>query len=624
MVGWRDRLALTAQRNRQEIVRAKLSRRELTRLGLLTAGGALIAKPGLSARVTSATDGKLNADDRLLSSADAFPASPPARPWVQPMPRIPVKPKTNPAVMQGGAPDGTTVVEAATARINHQFFTFDPKTGAYGGRFPPRRFYEFFLQEAQAQLHPNYGPTTIWGFDGRYPGPLLQATIGEPVLLRIHNRLPSVKKPVDFGIAEFATHLHNAHTPSESDGFPTDTVNSVNDPNSVNPGGFKDYHYLSAYPGFSASPSSVGDSREGLGSLWYHDHHIDFTAQNVYKGMAGPYVIHDELDTGDETTGLRLPSGAYDVPIFFNDFLFDRHFQLVFDLFNLDGILGDRFTANGAIQPFFDVDKRRYRLRLYNPGPSRWTEFSLFDGKSFLPFWQISNDGNLLPQAVRVTSVRLPVAARVDIIVDFSKYAASRLYLVNRLEQVNGRGPTGKILTPGIPYLQFNIGTAAPDHSRDPADQSLGPYKLRELPDPDLNLLLAQAKKLKTRVFKFGRGNGQWNINGQLWDENSILADPPQDSEEVWVFQNGGGGWAHPIHAHFEECRILERNGVAPQPNASVDGRIEYSRTDVVPLANNFEYRLLFRFRDMRGRYVMHCHNVVHEDHAMMLRFDIV
>lgn len=622
MVGWRDRLALTAQRNRQEIVRAKLSRREMVRLGLLTAGGSLIAKHGLSAGVTTSSDGQLNGDGRTLFSVDNVPPSPRARPWAQPMPRILPKATTTPGAMTGGPPDGTTVVDG-TLRINHQFFTFNPETG-YAGRFPPRRFYELFLQEAQVKVHPDYGPTTIWGFDGTYPGPLLKATIGEPVLLRIHNHLPSVNKPVDFGIAEFATHLHNAHTPSESDGFPTDMVNSINDPIAVNPLGFKDYHYLSAYPGFSASASATGDPREGLGTLWYHDHHVDFTAQNVYKGMAGPYLIADEIDTGDETTGVRLPSGEFDVPIFFNDFLFDRDFQLVFDLFNLDGILGDRFTANGAIQPFFDVARRRYRLRLYNPGPSRWIEVALFDGKNFLPFWQVSNDGNLLPQAVQVTSVRLPTAARVDIVIDFGKIDATRLYLVNRLEQVNGRGPTFKILTPGIPLLQLNVGAAAPDFSRDPADPKLGPYILRELPDPDLGALIAKAKKLKTRYFVFNRKNGAWAINGKLWDEQTIAATPGQDDEEVWVFQNGGGGWAHPIHAHFEEARVLERNGVAPTPNTVVGGRIEYSRTDVVPLANNFEYKMLFRFRDMRGRYVMHCHNVVHEDHAMMLRFDIV
>lgn len=623
MASWRERLALTAQRNRREIVKAKLTRREMVRLGLVTAGGTLVAKQGLSAGVTSSGDGGLNSDQRSLLSVDRTPPSPVARPWLQPMPRIPVKQAVDPHAMLGGPPNGTTVIEAATQRVNHQFCTFNPATGTYGGKFPPKKFYEMSLLEAEVKLHPDYGPTTLWGFDGRYPGPVIQAKYGEPVMLRLHNHLPSVRQEPDFGIAEAAIHLHNAHTPTESDGFPNDYVNSVNDPNKINPQGFKDHHYLNAYAGFVAAGNSVGDPREALGSLWYHDHHIDFTAQNVYKGMAGPYLLYDDQDTGNETTGLRLPSGAYDVPIMFNDFLLDADCQLVFDLFNLDGILGDSFTANGAIQPFFYVDKRRYRLRLYNPGPSRWWEFALYDGKSLLPFWQISTDGNLLPQAVQVTSVRLPEAARVDIIVDFSKYAASRLYLVNRMEQVNGRGPTGKLLNPGTPIVQFNVGAAAPDYSRDPADPKLGPYKLRELPDPDFNALLARAAKARTRVFRFERGNGAWQVNGRYFDEHVVNADPAQESEEVWVFQNGGGGWAHPIHAHFEECRVLSHNGIAVQPNTSVNGSIPYSRSDVVPLSISEEYQMFFRFRDMKGRYVMHCHNVVHEDHAMMVRFDV-
>src|SRR5215475_2771039 len=99
--------------------------------------------------------------------------------------------------------------------------------------------------------------------------------------------------------------------------------------------------------------------------------------------MFGCYNLFDALDTGDETTGLRLPGGKYDVPIFFNDFVIDQDFQLVFDLFNLDGIIGDRFAANGAIQPYLNVDQRRYRFRLYNAGPSRWYEFALYDGSRF-------------------------------------------------------------------------------------------------------------------------------------------------------------------------------------------------------------------------------------------------
>ncbi|HET7880975.1 MAG TPA: multicopper oxidase domain-containing protein, partial [Acetobacteraceae bacterium] len=328
------------------------------------------------------------------------------------------------------------------------------------------------------------------------------------------------------------------------------------------------------------------------------------------------------------TTGLHLPSGKYDVPIFFNDFVFDADYQLVFDLFDLDGILGDKFCANGAIQPFLNVDKRRYRFRLYNPGPSRWWQFALFDGTNFLPFWQISTDGNLLPNAVKVTGVRLSVAERADIIVDFNQISASRIYIVNRLEQVNGRGPTGNVLTPGTPVVQINIGsTPLKDPSADPSlggdGKNVG-MQLRPLPDPDFGQLKQLAAKAKVRTWRFERGNGAWQVNGQFFDQNRVDASIQVESEEVWVIQNPGGGWRHPIHIHFEEHRVLSRDGVPTQPNVQANGTIDYARRDVVPLNTNNEVRIFIRFRDMLGRYVMHCHNVVHEDHAMMVRWDTV
>ena len=260
------------------------------------------------------------------------------------------------------------------------------------------------------------------------PGPLIRANYGESTLVRYYNDLPSVKIPAPggFGIAEITTHLHNAHAPFESGGNPVDFVNSINDPTPLDPLGFKDNHYPNVYAGYTtfaqvAGASTPGNPNEALGSLWYHDHHLDFTAQNVYKGMFGCYNLFDNVDTIDGSDSLQLPSGDFDIPIFFNDFLLNQDHKLVFDLFDLDGILGDRFAAHGAIQPKFTVQRRRYRLRPYNPGPSRWYQFALVDptGKTLFPFWQISTDGNLLPNAVKVNSVRLSVAERVDIVVDF-------------------------------------------------------------------------------------------------------------------------------------------------------------------------------------------------------------
>jgi len=128
--------------------------------------------------------------------------------------------------------------------------------------------------------------------------------------VRYYNDLPTVKTPAGdgFGIAEITTHLHNAHTPFESDGNPVDYINSINDPVALNPLGFKDNHYPNVYAGYSTF-GGIGNPNEALGSLWYHDHHLDFTAQNVYKGMFGCYTLFDDLDTGDETN--RTPAAQW-------------------------------------------------------------------------------------------------------------------------------------------------------------------------------------------------------------------------------------------------------------------------------------------------------------------------
>jgi FtsP/CotA-like multicopper oxidase with cupredoxin domain len=665
MTSWKDKLALIAQRNRQEIVKAKLSRREMMRLGLLTAGGSLIVKAGLSARAFAdqGPNGSL-----FVPGVDG--QSPPiTNPFTVPMPRLTVlQDVADPHKLEYGMPDGTTPVDGATYRVPHQYFSYNAATDSFGpgpaGSFIPKKFYEMDMKEDYLELHPDLkAKTRFFCFHdhtgaARVPGPLIRAKYGEPVLVRYKNKLPSNTKAQDFGIAEMTTHLHNGHTPSESDGNPVNFFNSINDPNAVNPLGFKDQHYPNVYAGFRKY-GGMGDPREALGSLWYHDHHLDFTAQNVYKGMFGCYNLFDDLDTGVPGAGLNLPCGQsylgddLDCPIFFHDAVLDADAQLVFDLFDLDGIIGDRFLANGKIQPVLDVAAQRYRFRLYAPGPSRWWEWSLWDGKQFWPFWQIATDGNLLPDAVQVTSVRIAVAERVDIIVDFGKLKAAgvqTLFFVNRAEQVNGRGPTGNTLTPGTPVLKVRIGNGPKvDTSADPADPKLrrssnSPsnigMKLRDLPDgntaADLAKLDAYASKLPTRTWRFERGSGGWMVNGQFFDENTVSEAIPQGGEELWIIQNPGGSWRHPVHIHFEEHRMLTRNGKPVQPATQLNGAIDFSRRDVINLQTNDEVRLFMRFRDMGGsrtgnkqldnaynRYVMHCHNVVHEDHAMMVRWDI-
>jgi len=184
------------------------------------------------------------------------------------------------------------------------------------------------------------------------------------VLVRNFNDLPAQNGGV--GMNSVTTHLHNAHTPSESDGFPCDFFPS---------GKFYDQHYPNQLAGFGTTHQPNGDPNESLGTLWYHDHRVDFTSQNVYKGLTGFYCLFNNQDTGNETTGFRLPGVPdpnnfyaplkYDVPLMLADRVFDPSTGILFfDLFNFDGILGDKFLVNGKIQPFFEVEPRRYRFRI--------------------------------------------------------------------------------------------------------------------------------------------------------------------------------------------------------------------------------------------------------------------
>src|SRR5262249_15772108 len=162
--------------------------------------------------------------------------------------------------------------------------------------------------------------------------------------------------------------------------------------------------------------ATQGDIREALGTLFYHDHRIDFTSQNVYKGLVGQFLLFNDFDTGDETTGFRLPSGQFDVPMLVGDKLFHSNTgHLFLHLFNRECLLGDKLLVSGKIQPFFQVAPRRYRLRWTHTGPSRWVQFFLTVPNNLganNTFWQIANDGNLLPKPVLVSSVELGVAER--------------------------------------------------------------------------------------------------------------------------------------------------------------------------------------------------------------------
>jgi FtsP/CotA-like multicopper oxidase with cupredoxin domain len=612
---------LEAAKNRRELIAAGLtSRRDLFKMGLLTAGGMLVAKAGLSAR--AAYGQTVNGGTNQLCLPNMQPASPPTRAFVEPLPIMPIA-NTVPKL----TPTPTLAPNTAAGEVRAAPFQ---APGIDPVRFPvvPGTLYQM-RQHAISAIHsPDLPVQTIWGFDdgthATSPGPTYVAHYGVPQLTRNINALPPASQNGGFGMPSVTTHLHNGHTPSESDGNPIDFYGI---------GNFCDQYYPNVLAGFNSTNKPNGDINESLSTLWYHDHRVDFTSQNTYKGLLGFYLLFNQFDTGNETTGFRLPSfPQFDIPLAFADKVYDPTTGLLaFDLFNLDGILGDKFLVNGKIQPFFNVQPRRYRFRLLDTGPSRFYSFFLTDLNNLgatNPFWVIANDGNLLPAPVQVQTVRIAPAERVDIIIDFSQFAGKTIYLENRLNQFNGQGPvddfgpggtsqectqvlgttTPSILPAGQGnlLLQFNVaGGKAVDNSLPPSQQKF--YQLPSTAD----------EPSVVRTFKFDRLNGQWSINGQFMDSNTFRFTVQQNSVENWILMNLSGDWTHPIHIHLEEHQILSRNRAAPTL------AIENSRKDVTQLHPNERVKLFFRFRDWVGKYPIHCHNVVHEDHAMMALWQI-
>lgn len=583
----------------------------------------------------------------------------------------------------------------AGARVNGGLRDRYQLHGYAHGEFAPGGLYHNggTTRGTEPRLHPAFPmqkPNSVWTFDGTFPLKVLMARYGEPILFRHHNALPIDPAANNgIGLHSITTHLHNGHNPAESDGF----ANAF-----FFPGQHYDYHWpiilaghdhvnLDATDPRAGAPDGKGgikkvrgDPGELASTLWFHDHMLDFTAQNVYKGNVAMMNIYSSVDRGREprskaqaegksaegygchyanpdSPNLCLPSGDaldwgnrdYDVNLSVADRAWDSEGQLAFNIFNTDGFLGDRMTVNMQWKPYLDVRARRYRIRILNGSVSRYFAIALVDSKGKrVPFHMVANDGNIMEHAVpfpNQESDDLPSlgnAERYDIVVDFSKFKdGEKLYLVNLLEHRDGKEP--KEIIPlqdvlsgkydGDPavgkFLEFRVKCLKDgqrDLSMNPADYVEGKKKM--IPRPVITA--EELRNAKHRSFEFGRSSGTderpWTIKtddgqGLVMDSHRVSAAPEKGSVEIWHLENGGNGWSHPVHIHFEEGQILSRGGQAP-PIWEKWARKDVYRIGDLPDSTK-SVDLAIRFREFAGTYLEHCHNTQHEDKSMMLRWDI-
>jgi spore coat protein A len=443
-------------------------------------------------------------------------------------------------------------------------------------------YYEVTQRAASVQILPartaagaatGFKPTTIWGYNGITPGPLVKVNAGREVVMRQSNALP--RHPTLLYDPATSTHLHGSASLPQFDGYASD----------VTPQGFTKYYQ---YPNFQQART-----------LWYHDHGVHQTAENAYMGLAAQYHLHDAFERS------TLPQGEFDVPLTVKDAIFGTDGQLIFDDSSTSSLMGDVILVNGVPWPKMKVKKRTYRFRVLNASVSRGYRLALSNNQ---PMTVVATDGGLVPVPMAVTQLRVGMAERYELVIDFSKLGTGQQVILKNLGL-----PNNVNFASTANVMMFEVVADAPDMTN-----SVIPPRLAS--DPTMDLKPSDA--VRTRRMEFRRDNGHWTVNGRIWDDvvNSgftlLEANPGLNDVEIWELVNKSGGWFHPIHIHLVDFKILDRNGRPPFT-------FEAGPKDTAYVGENETVRVLARFGPQRGRYMMHCHNLVHEDHDMMVQLRV-
>jgi FtsP/CotA-like multicopper oxidase with cupredoxin domain len=742
----RQREAQNARNNRAEIVKAlslgQITKRDLYKWGLFTAGGVIALKNGLSPFARSAFAGV----------PTGTPPSPlfGALPWVEQLNRLQLQtPMPMTRITHDANPDNDTARFPAAAnellangtpkdakRLSyHDDFSNNPgnanfinprtNVGPIEGRAPTdpatglaffahQRWNEFFPKvgyvSSWTQIAPNQGfhpsfphqdPDSVWTYaqgnslgnaTATLPPMLIHQRYGEAITHRVYNQTPvnRAQNGINaFGRNEQQLHYHNAHNGAESDG----ASNSHHFP-----GTFYDYRWSGTLarrdkintqatdPRASAPDDNgglvnvPGDWREIQGTMWAHDHRFFFTAENVYKGNLMMVTMYSGRDRGNEALNdginLRLPSGShktkswgntdFDVNLIVSDAATTADGQLFFDIFTTDGFVGDLEMVNFQWKPFMNVLPRKYRFRILSAGMSRFIQLQVCNSSGNpVVFQQIANDGNLFVHPVQINGTggqqggleQQGTAERYDIIIDFSQFRiGDTVYLVNTLQSTSGIKPDGQVKLqqafqnndkndPAVgQILQWRIVSQVPSVDL--------PGLILKSTDPDLSQVPAVLTEqipivtpVRTRTVVWGRsGNGDsvqpgtgtcipdcatengfpWTVivdNGQPHSMNANrvqLEYQTPGAIEHWTYVNGGGGWDHPIHLHFEEGITINRGG---QPIGPTELNV---RKDVWRLRPSGQVTFQVQFGEYGGAYVNHCHNTVHEDFALLMRIQLL
>ncbi len=428
-------------------------------------------------------------------------------------------------------------------------------------RFPPL-FSGGAMTLATSNVEVWPGTTTqVVALNGSYPCPTVRVQRGSTFSATVVNQL-----------AEAATvHWHGLIAPDAMDGHPKDPIS---------PGGSFTYSFPIV---------------QRAGTYFYHAHAHMLTAKQVYKGFAGLFIIDD-----DSEIPLGLPRGNFDIPLVIQDRRSANQPQFTYSPTVMDimtGYLGDLLLVNGTPDAYFEVSRTLYRFRLVNGSNARVYKIGFTDNHAF---HIVGTDGGLKDQGVSVTSFFLSPGERVDILMDFSAYSLGQSVVLKSLPFTDGGGTQGLDLN----IIRFDVT----------GSQNSGGTVPTTLP---AITYYNPSDVVRTRSFTLTMTmGGGARINNRTYDLNRIDEEVPGNQLEEWRIVNGTTEF-HPMHAHGVLFQVLSRNGNTTLPPSDRGWK------DTVLVNPSETVRVLVKFINYNGIYLLHCHNLEHEDDGMMLNFRV-
>jgi blue copper oxidase len=412
---------------------------------------------------------------------------------------------------------------------------------------------------------------TAWLLNGSLPSPFIRVRKGEPFKLQLENRLPD----------QLILHWHGLTPPAPMDGHPR----------------------LSIFKGMSYEYDFTVENRAS--TYWYHSHSHHRVGKHAYFGIAGMLIVDD-----DETDAMGLPSGRYEIPLVLQDRRMDFSGTIIpyENPDTMEGLIGNEPFGNGINRPELKVDTALYRFRVLNGSNARIFRLARNDGKKL---YIIGNDAGLLEQTATVEYVDIAPGERIDMLVDLRDAGVgddillgSRAFFISE-----GLAKPDDINRQGHPMELMRLLVTKKIRGSSKIPETLLPYRG---PDPadavyERSFVLSSDRDRETRTMM------RHMINNKTFRFGRIDERVPFGRTEIWTFKNENN-FSHPIHLHATHFRVLSRTGGRNQVMPW-----ERGLKDTVLVHPKEEVRVAVKFEAHPGLFLLHCHNLEHEDTGMML-----